>query len=703
MSSYVKRSGLKIDSRLNDFLGTEVLPDLNISEKSFWKGFAKTVEVFGPRNRELLEKRELFQKQIDEWHIKRKDKTYNLNEYKTFLKQINYIVPEGNDFQISTSNIDPEIASIPGPQLVVPITNARYALNAVNARWGSLYDVLYGTDMIEGDHQSKNFSKDRGNQVVAWAKEFLDECFSLKDVSWQNIDDVDQVADLLINQSQYVGKLKNGILLRKNNLHIKIIIDKEDVIGADDPAGIANILVESAISVIMDCEDSVATVDVEDKILAYRNWLGLMKGTLTEVVVKDEQQFVRSMNNDEICQTCDGVSQKIKGRSLMLVRNVGHLMTTNAILDKCDRNIGEGIMDAYFTTLCSMHDLLNARKNSDFGSIYVVKPKMHGPDEVKFTDELFSDVEDVLRISRNTIKIGIMDEERRTSLNLKECIRAAKARVAFINTGFLDRTGDEIHTSMEMGPFLPKALIKTEPWIEAYENRNVDIGLKCGLRGKAQIGKGMWAAPDQMKKMFIEKKSHPESGASCAWVPSPTAATIHALHYHKTSVLDRQLEIETKGVRNSIDELLDTPVFKGHNWSESELTKEIENNAQGILGYVVRWVNSGVGCSKVPDIDNIGLMEDRATCRISSQHITNWLHHGIVDKEKVMGIMEKMAVIVDNQNRGDSNYKPMAPTFSGLAFSAACDLIFNGKFQPSGYTEPILHSNRVKMKSKIIS
>ena len=503
---------------------------------------------------------------------------------------------------------------------------------------------------------------------------------------------------MLINQNQFIGKLKKGILLKNNNLHVKIIVDRNNAIGTNDIAGIANILVESAISVIMDCEDSVATVDVEDKIVAYRNWLGLMKGTLTELVVKDGKEFVRSMNGNEIYKTASGLTGKIKGRSLMLVRNVGHLMTTSAILDGLGCNVGEGIMDAYFTTLCALHDLNGSRMNSDCGSVYIVKPKMHGPDEVKFTDELFSNVEDALKIPKNTIKIGIMDEERRTSLNLKECIRAAKSRVAFINTGFLDRTGDEIHTSMELGPFLPKALIKTEPWIEAYENRNVDIGLKCGLRGKAQIGKGMWAAPDQMKKMFDEKISHPASGANCAWVPSPTAATLHALHYHKINVIDRQLEIESSKIRNSIDELLDTPVFKGSNWSEAELIDEIENNAQGILGYVVRWIDSGIGCSKVPDINNIGLMEDRATCRISSQHIANWIYHGVVSQEKVLEIMKKMAKTVDRQNSGILNYEPMAPSFSGVAFKAACDLVVNGRSQPSGYTEPILHLNRDKRK-----
>ncbi len=698
MISYVEHAGLKIDSRLNKFLMAEILPGLDISEKSFWDGFAKTVEILGPRNRILLEKRESFQKQIDEWHRRRKGKEYDIIEHKNFLIEIGYIVPEGSDFKLTTSKIDPEISSIPGPQLVVPITNARYALNAVNARWGSLYDALYGTDMIDGERQFEGYSEERGAKVVTWSKEFLDEFFPLKEFSWKDLNNIELTESLLTNQNQYIGKLKKGILLKNNNLHVKIIVDRNNAIGTRDIAGIANILVESAISVIMDCEDSVATVDVEDKIVAYRNWLGLMKGTLTELVVKDGKEFVRSMNGDEIYKTASGLTGMIKGRSLMLVRNVGHLMTTNAILDGLGCNVGEGIMDAYFTTLCALHDLNGSRMNSDCGSVYIVKPKMHGPDEVEFTDELFSNVEDALKIPKNTIKIGIMDEERRTSLNLKECIRAAKSRVAFINTGFLDRTGDEIHTSMELGPFLPKALIKTEPWIEAYENRNVDIGLKCGLRGKAQIGKGMWAAPDQMKKMFDEKISHPASGANCAWVPSPTAATLHALHYHKINVIDRQLEIESSKIRNSIDELLDTPVFKGSNWSEAELIDEIENNAQGILGYVVRWIDSGIGCSKVPDINNIGLMEDRATCRISSQHIANWIYHGVVSQEKVLEIMKKMAKTVDRQNSGILNYEPMAPSFSGVAFKAACDLVVNGRSQPSGYTEPILHLNRDKRK-----
>ena len=530
------------------------------------------------------------------------------------------------------------------------------------------------------------------------SKEYLDEFFGLNGLKWQDITNIESVRQSLIDSNQYLGKINNGILLRNNNLLVKIKVNNNDTIGADDPAGICDVLFESAISVIMDCEDSVATVDVDDKILAYKNWLGLMKGDLIETFQKAGNEFLRSINDDEFYESPLGKKHKIKNRSLMLVRNVGHLMTTSAVLNAENQEIGEGIVDAYFTILCALHNENSLKRNSEFGSIYIVKPKMHGPEEVKFACEIFSEVEDALGLKRNTVKIGIMDEERRTSLNLKECIRAARSRVAFINTGFLDRTGDEIHTSMEMGPFLPKSRIKSEPWISAYENLNVDIGLSCGLKGKAQIGKGMWAAPDQMKKMLDEKVNHPESGASCAWVPSPTAATLHALHYHKVNVSNRQSELATQGLRNSKDELLQTPIFDRDNWSTEEVIKEIENNAQGILGYVVRWVNDGVGCSKVPDIDNIGLMEDRATCRISSQHIANWIHHGVVSEKQVRTIMEKMAQIVDKQNSEDPGYEPMGPEFNGLAFRAALELVIFGRVQPSGYTEPILHSNRIKHK-----
>ena len=581
---------------------------------------------------------------------------------------------------------------------MVPIINARYALNAVNARWGSLYDALYGTDIIEGQVQSITYSRERGKKVVTLSKEYLDEFFGLNGLKWQDITNIESVRQSLIDSKQYLGKINNGILLRNNNLLVKIKVNNNDIIGADDPAGICDVLFESAISVIMDCEDSVATVDVDDKILAYKNWLGLMKGDLSETFQKAGNEFLRSINDDEFYESPLGKKHKIKNRSLMLVRNVGHLMTTSTVLNAENQEIGEGIVDAYFTILCALHNENSQKRNSEFGSIYIVKPKMHGPEEVKFACEIFSEVEDALGLKRNTVKIGIMDEERRTSLNLKECIRAARSRVAFINTGFLDRTGDEIHTSMEMGPFLPKSRIKSEPWISAYENLNVDIGLSCGLKGKAQIGKGMWAAPDQMKKMLDEKVNHPESGASCAWVPSPTAATLHALHYHKVNVSHRQSELATQGLRNSKDELLQTPIFDRDNWSTEEIIKEIENNAQGILGYVVRWVNDGVGCSKVPDIDNIGLMEDRATCRISSQHIANWIHHGVVSEKQVRTIMEKMAQIVDKQNTEDPGYEPMGPEFNGLAFRAALELVIFGRVQPSGYTEPILHSNRIKHK-----
>ena len=698
MTRYLQKFNLKVDEKLNNFLINDVLPGLQVTEEVFWESFSKTVARLGPKNQEILRTRKDLQNQIDSWHINNRSVPYNLKAFKEFLIRINYIVPEGDDFLVNTENVDPEIALISGPQLVVPITNARYALNAVNARWGSLYDALYGTDIIEGQVQSITYSRERGKKVVTLSKEYLDEFFGLNGLKWQDITNIESVRQSLIDSKQYLGKINNGILLRNNNLLVKIKVNNNDTIGADDPAGICDVLFESAISVIMDCEDSVATVDVDDKILAYKNWLGLMKGDLSETFQKAGNEFLRSINDDEFYESPLGKKHKIKNRSLMLVRNVGHLMTTSAVLNAENQEIGEGIVDAYFTILCALHNENSLKRNSEFGSIYIVKPKMHGPEEVKFACEIFSEVEDALGLKRNTVKIGIMDEERRTSLNLKECIRAARSRVAFINTGFLDRTGDEIHTSMEMGPFLPKSRIKSEPWISAYENLNVDIGLSCGLKGKAQIGKGMWAAPDQMKKMLDEKVNHPESGASCAWVPSPTAATLHALHYHKVNVSDRQSELATQGLRNSKDELLQTPIFDRDNWSTEEVIKEIENNAQGILGYVVRWVNDGVGCSKVPDIDNIGLMEDRATCRISSQHIANWIHHGVVSEKQVRMIMEKMAQIVDKQNSEDPGYEPMGPEFNGLAFRAALELVIFGRVQPSGYTEPILHSNRIKHK-----
>ena len=700
MTKYVQKFGLKVDVKLNEFLINSILPGLKITEEMFWKHFANTVEILGPKNRKLLEIRQDFQNKIDSWHIKNRNLDYNLEKFKEFLKEINYIIPEGGEFTVDTENVDPEIASIAGPQLVVPVTNARYALNAVNARWGSLYDALYGTDMIDEKNEEIGYSRERGSKVVASSKKYLDEIFSLKNLKWENVKDIETVKLSLIKSEQYVGKNSSGILLKNNNLHVKILINKKDPIGALDPAGISDVLLESAISVIMDCEDSVATVDVDDKILAYSNWLGLMKGNLTEVIQKNGKEVLREINNDEIYETNTGISSLIKNRSLMLVRNVGHLMTTSAILGVDNQEVGEGIMDAYFSILCALHDVKLKNKNSIFGSIYIVKPKMHGPDEVKLADEIFSQVEDAFGLSRNTVKIGIMDEERRTTLNLKECIRVAKSRIAFINTGFLDRTGDEIHTSMELGPFLPKSQIKLEPWIEAYENLNVDIGLLCGLRGKAQIGKGMWAAPDQMKKMFEEKINHPKSGANCAWVPSPTAATLHALHYHKINVTKRQIELENNGIRNSSNDLLKTPISDRNNWSEEEIISEIENNAQGILGYVVRWIDQGVGCSKVLDINNVGLMEDRATCRISSQHIANWIHHGVVTEEKVLQVMKKMATVVDKQNEKDKTYEAMGPSFSGVAFNAACELVFEGRKQPSGYTEPILHLNRIKQKIK---
>ena len=553
MTRYLQKFNLKVDEKLNNFLINDVLPGLQVTEEVFWESFSKTVARLGPKNQEILRTRKDLQNQIDSWHINNRSVPYDLKAFKEFLIRINYIVPEGDDFLVNTENVDPEIALISGPQLVVPITNARYALNAVNARWGSLYDALYGTDIIEGQVQSITYSRERGKKVVTLSKEYLDEFFGLNGLKWQDITNIESVRQSLIDSNQYLGKINNGILLKNNNLLVKIKVNSNDPIGADDPAGICDVLFESAISVIMDCEDSVATVDVDDKILAYKNWLGFMKGDLSKTFQKAGNEFLRSINDDEFYESPLGKKHKIKNRSLMLVRNVGHLMTTSTVLNAENQEIGEGIVDAYFTILCALHNENSQKRNSEFGSIYIVKPKMHGPEEVKFACEIFSEVEDALGLKRNTVKIGIMDEERRTSLNLKECIRAARSRVAFINTGFLDRTGDEIHTSMEMGPFLPKSRIKSEPWISAYENLNVDIGLSCGLKGKAQIGKGMWAAPDQMKKMLDEKVNHPESGASCAWVPSPTAATLHALHYHKVNVSDRQSELATQGLRNSKD------------------------------------------------------------------------------------------------------------------------------------------------------
>ena len=705
-----EKFGLNVDDKLIEFVEAKALPGIDISSDDFWKGLSGLVNKLGPKNKELLQKRKDIKQKIDSWHIDQRGKKFDSNNYKTFLKSIDYLVDEGPDFKIETSNVDNEIAHIAGPQLVVPITNARFALNAANARFGSLYDCVYGTDVLGSTSQSKNYDPARGAEVIAYSKNFLDETFPISGLSHADATNYKILdGELLIdgkklqNPEQFVGyrdkaNSPEGVLLKNNNLHVELYFNKKTPIGKADKAGIADVILESALSAIMDCEDSVAAVDAEDKILAYSNWLGLMKRDLTCNFTKNGKTLRRRLLPDRQYTSPQGSQFQLKGRALMLVRNVCHLMTNPAILDKQGNEIGEGFMDAMFTVAIAMHDLDRKSGNSVTGSVYIVKPKMHGPEEVAFTDEIFTEVEKALGLPQYTVKIGIMDEERRTTVNLKECIRAAKNRVAFINTGFLDRTGDEIHTSMEAGPFLRKDEIKKQPWIAAYEDQNVDVGLACGLQGKAQIGKGMWAVPDNMSDMMEQKLAHPESGANCAWVPSPTAATLHAMHYHKVDVFERQNEIEKGGKRASVDTILQFPISKGQNWSSDEITREIENNAQGILGYVVRWVDQGIGCSKVPDINNVGLMEDRATCRISAQHIANWLHHGIVTPEEVMQILQRMASVVDSQNANDPKYNPMSPNFTSIAFQATCDLVFKGANQPSGYTEPVLHARRLELK-----
>ncbi len=711
--SKINVNGLKVDKILFDFVNSEVIPGLDIKSENFWTGFSQAVHEFTPRNKKLINKRDEIQKKIDQWHLSNKDVKINENEYLKFLKSINYIVEEKEDFQIDTSKVDKEIAKIAGPQLVVPVDNARYALNAANARWGSLYDALYGTDVLS-KNKSNEFDQDKANKVVNYVRDFLNKIFPISNGDWKEVSNItvgEENLSLIIsgkkfslkNKKQFVGfkgnkSNPNSILLINNNLHIDIIIDPNSPVGKKDKAKISDIIIESALSTIVDNEDSVAAVDSVDKIKCYRNWLGIMKGTLQAEFNKNGKKLIRKLNEDRKYTSINGSEIILHGRSLLLNRNVGHLMTNPGILLEDGSEIPEGILDAFISTLCAMHDIKN-KKNSRTGSFYIVKPKMHGPEEVEFTNDLFERVEKVLGVEKFFIKVGIMDEERRTTVNLKECIRKVKNRVVFINTGFLDRTGDEMHTSFEAGPMIFKGDMKKSVWLNTYENWNVDIGLQCGFSGKAQIGKGMWAMPDRMADMMSQKIGHPNSGANCAWVPSPTAAILHALHYHQINVFKKHEEIKTRK-KARIENILKIPKADRPNWSLQDINKELENNAQGILGYVVRWIDQGVGCSKVPDINNIGLMEDRATLRISSQHMANWLHHKICNKEQVLNVMKKMAAVVDKQNIADKNYVPMAPNFQkSLAFLAACDLVFKGREQPSGYTEPLLHKMRLEKKS----
>ena len=705
------RYDLSVEEGLVDFIENKALPDTGVSQDNFWLGLSSLIKEMTPENRKLLRAREELQDKIDKWHVARIGKPHDHEAYKSYLKEIGYLVDEGESFLIETENVDPEISSVAGPQLVVPSTNARYALNAANARWGSLYDSLYGTDAMGAFDQAEGYDRGRGARVVARARVFLDNAFPIigashADVKRYYVSDKQLLVDdlPLVSPEKFIGysgnpKAPNSVLLKNNGLFVVLVFDRAHVVGSRDQAGLADVRIESALSAIIDLEDSVACVDGEDKVNAYSTWLGLMKGDLTSEFEKNGKKVVRCLNSDLSFISPSGDDFSIRARALLWIRNVGHLMTTPAVLDSNGDEIFEGLLDAMVTTMLGMHDLKKADGNSRHGSIYIVKPKMHGPAEVDFADKIFSKVESSLGIEQYSVKLGIMDEERRTSVNLKECIRAAKRRVAFINTGFLDRTGDEIHTSMEAGPFSRKDFIKRKSWIVGYENQNVDIGLECGLSGRAQIGKGMWAMPDLMSAMLEQKIEHPKSGANCAWVPSPTAATLHALHYHQVDVFAVQENLRKNGRRAYVDTLLDIPLAAYRKWSHEQKIREVENNAQGILGYVVRWVDQGIGCSKVPDINNVGLMEDRATCRISSQALANWLHHKVVSEEEVITALKSMAQIVDEQNINDPNYIPMSPSFDGLAFKAAYNLIFEGKNQPSGYTEPILHETRLKLKN----